>query len=88
MFSVGIGLINGASESNISFSADRNRVVLLCQSTFNESFLLADLWSWFLASVMDRSKILAGGPVVYHGTVASDLLSLFLAMWSSGLFSR
>lgn len=87
LFGVGIWLVGCASDTNISFSADRNRVVLLCQSTLNESFLLSKLRSWFLASV-DRSEILAGSPIVDHLVTASDLLALFLAMWSSRLLGR
>lgn len=41
-----------ATEAHISFATNRNGVVLLSQSTFDEGFLLADLWCWFFAPIV------------------------------------
>ena len=73
-----------ATESHISLPTNRNGVILLCQSAFDEGLLLADLWRWFFASIMYWSKILARSPVVcnHRAIVHSNMLVLFLAVRS------
>lgn len=89
---VGIRICGEACATNtqISFSADGNRIIFLRQSAFDEGFLLADLRRRFFASIVDWSEILARSPVVYHlaTIIPLHLLILFLAMGSSRVLGR
>ena len=90
MYLTGVGLIGDvsrleacATEAQISFPADRNGVIFLCQSAFDEGFLLADLWRRFLAPIVYWPQIFARSPVVNHGAIGSShVLTLFLAVRS------